>query len=103
MIGHLLNQECFIVKVERDSYGDVVETDPIKVDCRAYESFEIIKNQAGEDVVSSIRFWIPSEIDIDDESITKTQIKHKNKDYSIISVRNRFDTLGKSIFKVVSV
>jgi len=103
MIEHLLNQDCEYVVIERDSYGKVVESDPYLIKCRATESFQMVKNNAGEEVVSSIQFWFSNEVDIDVDTLTKRRIVYNGKSYTPISVRNRRDTYGEPIFKVVSV
>lgn len=103
MIDDLLNQDCSIIKVERDEYGDYIPSDPILTKCRANESFQIVKNQAGEDVVSSIQLWLPKDVDITRENIDKRRINYRGKQFSIISVRNRIDLFGNPIFKVVNV
>lgn len=103
MIEHLLQQDCEIIIIQTDRYGDVIESEPFHFKCRATESFEMVRNNAGVEVVSSIRFWFPNDVDIDVDTLTDRRIKYNGKDYIPISVRNRRDTYGQSIFKVVSV
>ncbi|WP_339227838.1 hypothetical protein NSQ77_19990 [Oceanobacillus sp. FSL K6-2867] len=103
MIEHLLQQDCEIIIIQTDRYGDVIESEPFSVKCRATESFEMVRNNAGIEVVSSIRFWFPKDVDIDVDTLTKRRIRYEGKDYTPISVRNRRDTYGQSIFKVVNV
>ncbi|MCR1833136.1 hypothetical protein NSA56_01830 [Oceanobacillus caeni] len=103
MINHLLQQDCKIVAIERDRFGDVIESEPIPAKCRAKESFNLIKNNAGEEVVTSIQFWMNPDVDLSNENLSSRRIKYDGIMYTPISVRNRRDTYGKSIFKVVSV
>ncbi|AIF45429.1 hypothetical protein [Virgibacillus sp. SK37] len=103
MINDLLNQDCFIIKTVRDSYGDYIQGDPIHTDCRTSEKFENVKNKAGEEVVSSLRFWLPKDVDINEKNLTDTLIRYHDKDYSIISMQNRIDLMGETLFKVVYV
>ncbi|WP_163581114.1 hypothetical protein [Gracilibacillus saliphilus] len=90
------------MRVERNAYGDIVESDPIDLKCRANEEFKIIKNNAGEEVVSSIQLWLPFEADINYKNITKRRITYEGKELIPISVKNRRDTLGETVFKVVN-
>jgi hypothetical protein len=103
MINHLLKQDCGIIKIERDRFGGVTESDPIPTKCRATESFEWVRNGAGEEVVSSITFWLNPDVDIDMNNIDDRRIEYNGKSHNIISVRNRRNSLGEIIFKVVSV
>ncbi|MFB4472145.1 hypothetical protein ACDI16_04210 [Oceanobacillus caeni] len=103
MIDHLLQQDCEIVAIERDRLGDVIESDPIPAKCRAKESFNLIRNNAGEEVVTSIQFWMNPNVDLSNENLPNRRIKYDGIMYIPISVSNRRDTFGKSIIKVVSV
>ena len=103
MINHLLNQDCELILIETNRYGDVVESDPFPTKCRATESFEMVKNNAGVEVVSSIQFWLSSDVGIDFDTLTDRRIRYNGVDYIPISVRNRRDTYGNTIFKVVNV
>ncbi|WP_373892774.1 hypothetical protein [Virgibacillus sp. CBA3643] len=104
MINHLLKQDCSYIRIEGiDGYGDPIESDSIPAKCRAIETFEMVKNNAGEEVVSSIQFWFNSDIDLDSNTITERRIKYDGSTYTPISVANRRNTLGESIFKVVMV
>lgn len=91
------------MRIERDWYGDSIESDPIPAKCRATESFEMVKNNAGEEVVSSITFWFSPDVDLDNSTLDKRTIKYNGNDYAPISVTNRRNTLGESVMKVVNV
>lgn len=103
MIDHLLKQDCDIVKIEKDRYGDTVESDPISTKCRAEEKFELIKDNEAEEVVSSVTFWFNPDVDLSNDNVDDRKIKFNDESYTPISVQDRINTLGESVFKVVKV
>lgn len=91
------HQKCKIVPISgKDSYGKPIHSEPISINCRIKEKYQLVRNQASEEVTSRLEFWFPpdTEIKILDE------IEYGKK-HSIISIVPKRNTLGEVVRKVV--
>lgn len=104
LIEDFLNQDCSIIPSTKSLDGKPNESDPVPTKCRVKEKFQIIKNQAAEDVVSKHEFWFSPDTNIDyPTSNQEYLIDYENKKHSVISIENKRDTLGNITRKVVFV
>ncbi|WP_404403807.1 hypothetical protein [Jeotgalibacillus malaysiensis] len=92
------HQTCKIFSMVKDAYGKPVKTNEHVTSCRVKESFKLVKNKAGEEVVSQIEVTLPStaEVKLND------WIEYAEKDYPIISLRITRNTLGEIVKKVIN-
>jgi hypothetical protein len=94
------HEDCtIIIPGGKDVFGDPIDPTLVPVKCRAKEKYQMVRNQAGETVVSNIEFWFYPETDIQLDYM----IKYKNVEYQIISIQPKKNTLGETIYKVVFV
>lgn len=99
MINDFLTEECKVIPTSKDSFGKYVKSTPTLIKCRAKEKHQMVKNKAAKEVVSQIEFWFSSEIDIQLDYL----IEFNKKEYPIISMRAKKDSLGNITRKVVFV
>lgn len=94
-----LYQDCQIISTTKDMYGKYVKSQPFSVKCRVKEEYQMVKNKASEEVISSLEFWFYKDtiLKLDD------LILYEGKEYPIISIENKRNTLGDITRKVVFV
>ncbi|WP_214480970.1 hypothetical protein [Bacillus sp. SM2101] len=99
MINDLLNEDCVVWEMVKDRYGKFTKGNPVYTKCRAREEYRKVKNKAAEEVVSSIEFWLSSDVDIDEDNV----IEYNENDYTIIATKPKKDMLGNVTRRVVFV
>lgn len=95
-----LNEDCtIVVSGSKDVFGDPINPTYVSTKCRAKEKYQMVRNQAGETVVSNIELWLYHDIDIQ----LDYKIQFNNNEYQIISIQPKKNTLGEVTRKVVFV
>lgn len=96
MINDLLNQQCLIIPFTKDSYGKPKKGEPILTNCRVKEKFDMVRNQAAEEVVSKLEIWFDPEVPIKLDESTKEfshLIDYKGV-HHIISIQPKYNLDG---------
>jgi hypothetical protein len=94
-----LHDDCNILKTTKDISGKTVNSDPIPTKCRVKEEYKMVRNNASQEVVSELEFWIYPNTAISLEN----KIEYQGKEYQIISIQPKKNTLGETTRKVVFV
>jgi GTP-sensing pleiotropic transcriptional regulator CodY len=99
MIADLLKQDCNIISTTKNMLGENVKSTPAGAKCRVKEKYKLVKNKAAQEVVSQLQFWFSADANVKLDDL----IQFNSKEYPVISIQNKRDTLGCLIYKVVFV
>ncbi len=91
MINDLLNQECTIIPVTKNAYGKEDKGEPFSTKCRVKEEFQMVKNQAAQEVVSKLEFWFNPDASINEEFNFLIGYKGEQR---VITMKPKYDLFG---------
>lgn len=94
MINDLLNQNCLIIPITKNSYGKEIKGEPIFTNCRVKEEFKLVKNQAAQEVVSNFEFWFNPEIPIQSDREGFNFIIDYKGEQRVIAMKPKYDLFG---------
>lgn len=106
MIPDLLNETCKIPSDLTTSWdGKESYTTVNPYPCRAKEKYQLVKNNAGENVVSNIEFWLSPNAPVKLDLPIFYGVNENNNDikHYVISIQPKKNTLGEVIYKKVFV
>lgn len=93
------HQECTIYETGRDGYGKPIKMNMQTLKCRVKEKYQMVKNQAAQEIVSQLEFTLPPNAQVSVNHI----IGYEGKEYAIISLKITRNTIGEVVKKVVFV
>jgi hypothetical protein len=98
MISDLLKQTVTTISsVSRDGYGTVTKTTVYSnIECRWEEKFQMVLNKEGNEVMSQIECWLPTEIQGSATSIdTDYVFTFGGTDYTVLAYSNNYNIRGE--------
>lgn len=98
-------QNCLLFETGRDGYGNYVEKNKRYLKCRVKDKVQLVKDKAAKEVVSKLEIWLhkDTEIKVDDQIkiLVDGVDEEKTQSHTIISLKNKRNTLGEIVRKVV--